>query len=1826
MKLEDRWVQEAARLKKFVQEPALLYPDVEMAERILSAAHKLVEIAKAAAVAKMAEEEFWQDIGTLIKGHEEIYSEQVRLAEMRDALTDAKRRRAAPDDTKSTLTSIRENFALVEQYRNTVRNLQEEISSSSTNKLEELSRQIISAVQAQKNAIGKLEETLGELIGPELENNPSMSFGTMETNRSLVEQTTGNQDISGSGVSPKIPVAADSVNNIPEQGDSEEVLDQQGVKQEEHETSEEVEPSTGGAMIKQIDLSARRQKKETPSLEARSEQEHQEDEKRQVDYSGEELNEETETGEPKGVVPEMLSGQGAELLDTLLREGQFARAYWVAYASDSLIDPNILGALCEGRRIRPGESCRGDLAHFLNDLTAGQTDWSNDERLLLSAALLQPILFLRPYPEALYQLVNSSAVKATPLTNFIKYLRDTCLNRGIALESAITNKKPGQSEIETRLRNIAIEAKDFLDRVPQIGSGFRPVMMAAQFLYHRDSKWHRLHSLIADDKRQKVQEVKELCKQDPRAIVSTVHQKIDLREIGKPLDSWAQTKLIWHLYNSLALANKWVALAEKLDSGHVPEKEVQQSVNLRQQLEKRLPRIQQTLADHSQDPVRVAVKHRITELEKRLRDEESSPAMGVATACIDLPDTPLDNDMVPLDGYLRDLADAMSRLVNGKVTPRDVFLECLKRDEFVRAELLLERHNLSNDDAVHLKVCIDSRRKQLEQALLKLRMKVEDAFLLGELSEPNDQSTGGNAYLLTRSDLSSRISEGESKLQTGETELNVNIRAVTDIVQQVKSRVDKIVSSRQKRLHEEKESLIHKFPEDEQGREDREYFEQAFLECLKQEDDVAIFDLLDRAQQAITQNKSIARASIDSSESLDRFLKQSESYKKSLSRPKALQQLSPAIEGCKTTLGIPFGQLDANRRKESIEVLQVWSRLWKARFEQENTRATAAATVEEICQFVGFPVDLGRAYLRGTPREGMAHFSINFSASVSDSPIPAFGSSLGLNLDVVVCQRRKEPEQITEFLQQSGIQQKAVLVLLMDSESPNYRLKWQKRCAESRTTAIPLDLCLLVHLCGMRNRLPELFNIGLPFTWGHPYITKGETVAREMFVGRENEVRDLLDDTGGCIVFGGRQLGKSALLTHIRRQSHDPKEGEFIVYIDVDDLGVEPQTHEEMTETFWQRVAEQLIREEAIEIDKSVKRRNKYFSEITRPAIKQSLQKGRAKRIFLLLDEADDLLDCDSSLDFQLVRQLRALMAETERRFKVVFAGLQSVQRYKNWENHPFAQLGAEIMIDPLPPVAAQELIIRPFRSLGFAFENTRLVLRILSLTNYHPGLIQIFCYRLLEKLYAKWQKRDTNTPIRTISFDDIVSVERDNSLREDIRNRFDWTLDLDDRYKVITYALVLTSNPNEPRRETEFMQLGKDWWPSVFNDMDLQGLRAVLEEMVGLGVLLRDEKDQIRQYRLRSPNLLRLLGPQEAIEEELERLISLDRPNRPNPRNFHAKIDPKSDLFGPLSKEQEGQIADTTHPFSLVIVRGNSAMGLRDVKQHVGKLMKEITVPREELREWQEKPLKNVGGVLTTERVLDQLREIFKPQVRNHRYVILDFEESAFDGSLEGLFRRTISDVGKVCRRKSRGKVIVILGPEQVWDWVRSDKREYIEGNDRVTSVTVQRWSNGAIANALDNINLRTGSKMAGTDIFDLTGGIHSLVSETLRKSSSLKGDAKQAVDMAKEVRAKFLEPDNRAEFLTELGIISEKSVLELLGLQQEIDGVACLIETSIDLTIDMFRRSGEQHSEQLIDDILKWLHTLDIIQPANKMREKLGARYQICPWTAELLNAQKN
>ena len=601
-------------------------------------------------------------------------------------------------------------------------------------------------------------------------------------------------------------------------------------------------------------------------------------------------------------------------------------------------------------------------------------------------------------------------------------------------------------------------------------------------------------------------------------------------------------------------------------------------------------------------------------------------------------------------------------------------------------------------------------------------------------------------------------------------------------------------------------------------------------------------------------------------------------------------------------------------------------------------------------------------------------------------------------------------------------------------------------------------------------------------------------------------------------------------------------------------------------------------------------------------SISACLANSKDTRIVLLLDESDDLLDCDSGRDFTLVRRLRALMASTDRRFKVIFAGLQSVQRYNSWKNHPFAQLGSELPVNPLPPAAAQDLIIRPLRALGFAFERAGLVLRILSQTNYHPGLIQIICYRLLENLYETLLRQEQDDPIRHITNEDILRVERDAAVMEDIRNRFDWTLDLDDRYKVLTYALVLTHAPSAPRLESEFMSIGADWWPAVFETMDAQSLRAVLDEMVGLGVLLREhEVEEVgrRRYRLRSPNLLRLLGPKEAIESELERIITRDHVSRANPRNFHPLIDRKPMIFGPLSNEQEGQISEHPRPFHLSIISGSEALGLGQVERQFDRLLHD---PIDGDR-W--KKTKHFES-MQADSLIKDLRKHFRPRRRDHRYAVIRLDHIEYEGRLSTLFDQFLSDLGKVCTNESKGHLVILLGPTETWRWLGDEHRERVLGQSRITGLELRRWSNGAIANALDRLGARTGSKFAASEVFERTSGFHQLVDGGLRRVKSRQSsNADDLIGEWDELRGEALTGDGIEAALSALGLRGpgielESCVREVLQFTEIRDGKPVLVDTSFDLAAEELGEKGKLLQESGVR-IREWMRAMDIARPGS-------------------------
>ena len=1238
-----------------------------------------------------------------------------------------------------------------------------------------------------------------------------------------------------------------------------------------------------------------------------------------------------------------LSASGA--LDEMLSSRRFARAYWLTRADPTLGSPDLYGALAEGARIGPGDPCPGALIHFYSGL-AYKDHWSDNERLLLSASVLGPCLFVDPLPQDIYQLVNEFPTEGSPVGPFMERVRALCVYRNAKIRPKDLGVESPDAVWNARLYELASDADMFLHRVPYIRFLYAPADPAIRFIYRTGSEWHRLHTIVGGDQRNRLNEAQALVDLlNPREVVATLHDEDGLDVLKQPLDGRARDKLARHLHDSVALAREWCRLVFAINNGG-PSGNQSLSAELLAALKRLLPAARKALIPHKGQSAADALDFVLENLDVRVQgrvpvERTLAPISGDLRL---LPGVLLEDDLEPVEGDLAGLRNAILEAERSEPEPNEILRECLGRQEYRRAREIIEIHQLGEQAQGQYQRAVSDKRSTLESDLDELEVEIEDAFLLGQLrddAERKEAEIDQARNALERSQLLGVVRDARRKLNQSDDSDADELREVSHRIDELRTRTNEMTSTRRERLRREFGDLMERLPQTTQGEDDRDYLREAFDECLQGEDHVAAFDLLDRGRKAAQSMEAVVRATTGSSEDLDRFLVRADRYREALRKRDWLGRSIESIRQGSTFMEIAFGQLDRTRREEASDALRAWDELTRILFRQAGRELVKL--MEVLLRFLGLPSRAGGIQVADSTEAGFAHVRATLTRPVASSPLPAFGSACGNRFEIVVAQTRKEPEQFEEYIRGRGLADRPVLAFLLLPQSSAYRIRWQRHFAHARLTVLPLDPVFLLHLCGERNRLPVLFELGLPFTWTRPYITKGENVSAEMFVGRSDEAAALMDPEGSCIVFGGRQLGKSALLRHVHRENHDPDKSIYVAYLDVDDLGTESQGHDAMVAAFWRRVYAELRRYDAIpELpQKMLDRGNRLVVEVP-DSISTCLSKEHEMRIVLLLDETDDLLDCDSGRDFTLVRRLRGLMANSDRRFKIVFAGLHSVQRYYHWKNHPFAQLGEELVVNPLPPAAAQELVIRPLRALGFAFENTSLVLRILSQTNYHPGLIQIIGYRLLENLFEKRQRQDTLVPVRTITADDILGVERDDSVMEDIRNRFDWTLDLDASIQGLDVRRLCSRRIRLPHTGS------RSSWASVpsggrpsFQMMDAQGLRAVLDDMVGLGVLLREHDDEaVRTYRLRSPNLLRLLGSRETIEDELLRIIDRDRVNRPNPRNFHPIIDRKPGRIRSTDQRTGGTDRWHQRPLQLTLITGSEALGLNDVERQFDKLL----------------------------------------------------------------------------------------------------------------------------------------------------------------------------------------------------------------------------------------------------------------------------------------------
>lgn len=838
---------------------------------------------------------------------------------------------------------------------------------------------------------------------------------------------------------------------------------------------------------------------------------------------------------------------------------------------------------------------------------------------------------------------------------------------------------------------------------------------------------------------------------------------------------------------------------------------------------------------------------------------------------------------------------------------------------------------------------------------------------------------------------------------------------------------------------------------------------------------------------------------------------------------------------------IPLPRMGGPHMVQAADMLEAWLTL-------KRTGKFTKPEVAHILEGIGFrPRDI---VLEKRDRRIWGEIKTELIADRTRCPIAAFGSDAKGNYRLLFALNRPNEEDLISDVGETT-RNHPMVVLYLGRMTIQRRRDLARICWERRRTFIAIDDALILYLCGERDsRLPVMFQCALPFTFAEPYTSTAGLVPPEMFYGRVQERRSILDPYGSCFIYGGRQLGKTALLRDIERNSDNPEKGKHVLWIDLKTEGI---GYDRTPDALWSKLMS-VFKLRGI-IPESLPANTKEDTMLQHA--ENWMEADQQRSILLLLDEADRFLESDGKEEFVRTARIKGLMDRTDRRFKVVFAGLHNVQRTTRQENNPLAHYGDPIRIGPLLDNGewreARSLIEQPLRALGFRFESPDLATRILSQTNYYPSLIQLYCRALLKHISSSHRvKFDPNaSPPYIITSRHVEDAYLDQELRSAIRHRFMLTLDLDPRYRLIAFAIALYSvepvaaPANDGFSVSWIREQALLWWSEGFRESTSEEIfRTLLEEMVGLGVL---RVTSTGKYALRSPNILSLLGTQQEIENELESSQKLEPPPEYDSATFRMTL--RSDeqtedaRRSPLTAQQEAVLHSETHGVSIIF--GTEAGGLKDLAVFLkASFGNEFFIPLEMTTD-EETFSAHLSGLTT--RTLDGTTLMLVPAEANWNAEWI---------------QKALERVERLTSKRSFVRIAFVADPAITW------RLTILPGNmiaPQVTTFSLQPWNDAALRQWLLDHNIPV-KKEGRERITQVTGNWPLLLEqfyERVRRDPDQWEAALQQLDsafidprvIASLVRALGLDNPLRRRILRDLAILGEASVEDLSGV---VDGVS--------------------------------------------------------------------
>lgn len=754
----------------------------------------------------------------------------------------------------------------------------------------------------------------------------------------------------------------------------------------------------------------------------------------------------------------------------------------------------------------------------------------------------------------------------------------------------------------------------------------------------------------------------------------------------------------------------------------------------------------------------------------------------------------------------------------------------------------------------------------------------------------------------------------------------------------------------------------------------------------------------------------------------------------------------------------------------------------------------------------------------------------------------------------------------------------ANIVLFAGVLSAEQRRQCLLECRARKITAIVVDHVVAAYIAAHHPRsFKSVQQLTLPFSSFTHYTMVAGQVPDEVFVGRAEEQALLTDPAGSQFVYGGRQLGKSALLRRIERQFNGVDD-QHAIYIDLSSHGIGGWSE---SNQLWTVLYNELAAIGSVGLKPQPNVRN---HEPVTKAIAKWLEGKSSRRLLLLLDEADAFLEKESIAGpdgFKNVGPLKQLFENTAGRFKPIFAGLHKVQRLQNVANTPLAHGGRDVLIGPLSAKPAHDLVVKPLEALGYKFANPDAVWRLLAFTNMQPGLIQLVCNDLIELLQARPPRR--GEPPIMITDADIDAVTQNPTTREKIASKLRLTIQLDVRYKVIALAIAIQSMEDGFRERylaADIRALCELYWPAGFSDLNSAEFIVYLDELIGLGVLTKDAR---KRYSVRSPNIVTMLGSRDELVTELEE-AEFELPTEYNPRSTRRQVVLNGKTVrSPLSEHDLAELIPRRdrHNLTNIVVVGSDALGISTVAPilHTVGADRHITVT----------VLDGKDPELRAK--LDAFR--FLPGGGGKKATLLVIDGSRLDCDRAADVAETV----QALRKRSQGHLIVVYGTDGADAAIRLAQQSQVS----TTMVTLEKWSGDGIRSWHDN---PFSSPAERRELLDRSGGWPDLVEQAVADVV----DGGISPSGAWEKLSDFpTDPAEAAEFLDRVGVaehirgmLTEWAACELgyepptdiaAVLERDSDGVRSILDA-----VRMFGIVNERDDQFRLDPVVaRALRSLD-------------------------------